>query len=133
MSYDYMEAIKTDIREYLEDKNGYQVNFSDYEDADTFIQEMSDTLWNEDAITGNASGSYTFNRAEAAEYVHDNMDLCTEALKEFCTPAEVIAEKFLEEDFEYFDVIIRCYLLAQAVAEVAEELEEAGVFSAEEE
>lgn len=133
MSYDYMEAMKQDIREYLEDRNSYDIDFSDYADAKEFAEDMNDKLWTEDAVTGNASGSYTFNRAEAEEYVKDNLELCSEAMREFCTPAEEVAEHFLNDDYEYFDVSIRCYLLSQAILEVAEELEDAGAFDAEEE
>lgn len=51
------------------------------------------------------------------------MNLCIEALKEFCVESETIAEKFLKEDWEYFDVTIRCNLLGCAISEVLEEIE----------
>ena len=41
---------------------------------------------------------------------------------EFGTSASDIGEKFLDEDWEYFDVSIRCYLLGQAISEVLDEL-----------
>ena len=52
------------------------------------------------------------------------MELCIEAVKEFCVESETIAEKFLSEDWEYFDVTIRCYLLGQAISEALDEIEE---------
>ena len=57
------------------------------------------------------------------EYVTENMEECIEALKEFCVEAETVAEKFLSEDWEYFDVTIRCHLLNQAISEVLEEID----------
>jgi hypothetical protein len=78
----------------------------------------------EDSVTGNASGSYTFNRWTAKEYVADNMELLKDALDEFCTESRTIAEHFLNEDWEYFDVSIRCYLLGSVISEVLDELED---------
>lgn len=118
--YNYLESIKEDVMEYI--KN--EVNYSDYETIEDLEQFLNDELWTEDSVTGNASGSYTFCRNTAKDYVTGNMDECIEALKEFCVPSETIAEKFLCEDWEYFDVTIRCYLLGQAISEALEEIEE---------
>lgn len=119
MRYNYLESIKADVMEYI--KN--EVNLTDYEDKDELQEALHDDLWTEDSVTGNASGSYTFCRQTAKEYVTENMEECIEALKEFCVESETVAEKFLSEDWEYFDVTIRCYLLGQAISEVLEEIE----------
>lgn len=118
--YNYLEAIKEDVMEYIKNK----VNYSDYETIEDLEQFLNDELFTEDSVTGNASGSYTFCRSTAKDYVTGNMDECVEALKEFCVSSEEIAEKFLCEDWEYFDVTIRCYLLGQAISEVLEEIEQ---------
>ena len=39
-------------------------------------------MWNADSVTGNASGSYTFSRARAKEYVLGSTDLLKEAYEE---------------------------------------------------
>lgn len=125
--YDYREAMKEDIKEYL--KNDAELSSNDiiYMDDNT-RDSLYDDLFVEDSVTGNASGSYTFNSFKAGEYVKDNIDLCREALQEFCVDANTTAEKFLEEDWEYFDVTIRCYLLGEcldaAIDELKDELEE---------
>ena len=125
--YDYREAMKEDIKEYL--KNDAELSSNDiiYMDDNT-RDSLYDDLFVNDSVTGNASGSYTFNRYKASEYVKDNMDICREALQEFCVDADTIAEKFLEEEWEYFDVTIRCYLLGEcldsAIDELKDELEE---------
>jgi hypothetical protein len=116
--YNYLESMKEDIKRYLED--GFDV-YSDL-DPEELEQQLNDDLWICDSVTGNASGSYTFCRETAKEYVSENMGECAEALKEFCVEAETIAEKFLNEDWEYFDVTIRCYLLGQAISETLEEV-----------
>ena len=40
---------------------------------------------------------------------------------------------FLEENWEYFDVTIRCYLLSQAISAAIDELEEEGKIQYQEE
>lgn len=117
--YNYLESIKADVMEYVRN----EMNVYDYNDRDELEEMLNDNLWAEDSVTGNASGSYTFCRETAKTYVTENMDECIEALKEFCVDSETIAEKFLSEDWEYFDVTIRCYLLGQAISEVLDELE----------
>lgn len=107
--YDYREAMKNDIKEYLD--------WEGIEEAD--FDELYDNLFVNDSITGNASGSYTFNRWKAEEYVIDNMSLAAEAFKEFCDTERFI-EWLEEERYEAIDVTIRCYLLAECLAEVLE-------------
>ena len=118
--YNYLKAMKEDVLEYINN----EINLSDYEDLDELEQFLNDELWTVDSVTGNASGSYTFNRCQAQEYVCDNIDELKEALDEFGTDAETIADKFLSEDWEYFDVTIRCHLLGAAIYEVMGEIEE---------
>lgn len=119
MNYNYMEAMKNDIKTYLEDE--YKYRYSEL-DRDELEQELYDDLFINDSVTGNGSGSYTFCSETSKGYVFDNMDLCKEALDEFCVDASEVADHFLSEDWEYFDVTIRCYLLGQAIAEVLEEM-----------
>ena len=118
-NYNYMEAMKQDIKAYLEDEFEYRYSEMDHDELE---QELYDDLWINDSVTGNASGSYTFCRATAKEYVIDNMEICKEAIDEFCVDANTVADKFLSEDWEYFDVTIRCYLLGSAIAEVLDEM-----------
>ena len=59
---------------------------------------------------------------QAEENVTDNMDLLEEMCKEFGIEAETIGQKFLDCEWEWMDVSIRCYLLGQAIAEVLEEV-----------
>lgn len=121
-TYDYYDAIYSDVKEYGLDN----IELSDYyneEDNSFNLSELSDKLndscWTDDAVTGNASGSYTFNRWQAAEYLSHNWDLMEESANNGLEPSE--HERF---EPEVWDVCIRCYLLGQAVAEVCEELEE---------
>ena len=118
MMYNYLEAMKSDIMDYIRN----EVNTNEFASREELEERLNDDLWNADSVTGNGSGSYTFNRAEAEEYVNDNSDLLREALSEFCVDSKTVAEKFLDADYEYFDVTIRCYLLWQAIAEALDEM-----------
>ena len=113
-NYNYMEAMTEDIRNYIND----EITLSDFSDREELEEHLNDTLWAEDSITGNASGSYTFNTYQAEENICHNLDLLAEAMKEFGCD-----ENVLEKGAEWCDVTIRCYLLGQAIAEVLDEME----------
>lgn len=74
--YNYLENMVEDVKEYI--KN--EIDFSEYEDMDELRESLNDDLWAEDSVTGNGSGSYTFNRAIAKEYVDENKDLVDERI-----------------------------------------------------
>ena len=116
MKYNYIEALKNDIRQYMEDNESY-LNYTDREDLE---EQLNDLLWTADSVTGNASGSYTFSRQEAKEHVLDNIDLLKDAYDEF-GQREQFTEDFFSENWERMDVTIRCFLLGQVLYEVLEE------------
>ena len=118
--YNYLESMKNDIKEYINDN----INLADQADRDELESSLNDELFTEDSVTGNKSGSYTFSRAQAQKYVTDNMDLLKDACEELGAGATTVGEWFLSDDWEEMDVIIRCYLLGQAISEVLDDMEE---------
>lgn len=129
--YNYLEAMENDVREAI--KNDYDLN--DWRgDRDGLEEKLNDDLWIDDSVTGNGSGSYTFNRERAREYVQDDgRDYIEDMCAEFGIDAAEVGRRFLDDDWEWFDVSIRCYLLGQAIAAVLDELEENGAFDEPEE
>ena len=117
MAYNYLEELKSDVKNYI---NEVASDYMDCEDMDELRDELYDNLWSEDSVTGNGSGSYTFNREKAKEYVSDNMDLMVEAYKEYDS-IESLVDDLEALDFETIDVTIRCYMLSQALDEVLED------------
>ena len=113
--YDYRKEIKEDIKNYINDND---INIDEIS-----CDELEEDLWTEDSVTGNASGSYTFNRLQAEEYVKDNLDLCCEALEEFGEICE-LGNKIADNEWEWLDVTIRCYLLRECIEEAMNELYE---------
>lgn len=111
--YDYLSAVESDVREYIENN----VNFHDYSDLDEMKEDLNEKLFAEDSVTGNASGSYTFNAWEAEEYLCHNLDLLAEANEAFGGSSDI-----LSDGAETCDVYIRCYLLGQAIENVAPDM-----------
>ena len=107
MKYDYYESIKEDILNYYTDEQLQK----DY-------NELYDEMFNDDSITGNASGSYTFNAYEAEENLCHNMDL----LKEACEMFGSDTGETIERGPETCDVTIRCYLLGQVLQDIKDGL-----------
>lgn len=128
MKYDYLEAMKSDVLDYIRE----EVNAGEFSDREELENKLNDDLFINDSITGNASGSYTFNSYTAKEYVFDNIDLLNEAITEFCED-DVIGEKFLNEEWEWMDVTIRCYLLGQAISEALDDIEDELIFADDDE
>lgn len=120
----YLEELKSDILSHLENEWEYKY-LGQVEDLEELEENLNEDLFACDSVTGNASGSYTFNRYEARENVLGNIELLLEAFEMFATSVDKVGRLFLAEDWESMDVTIRCYLLPQAIAEVIEENEEA--------
>ena len=112
--YDYKQAVMDDIKQYIEDHD-IKVTTST---RDELQDELYDDLFISDSVTGNASGSYTFNAWQAEENLCHNLDLLKEACNEFGSQCDIL------ESAESCDVTIRCYLLSECLAEVLDELEE---------
>ena len=115
MIYDYLEAEKEDLLDYITEN----IDFSSFEDIEELEEELNEELWSEDSVTGNASGSYTCNYYIAEEYIAHNWDLLDEALEAFGCD-----ESFIKKGAEWCDVTIRCYLLPSAISEVLKEIED---------
>ena len=117
-TYNYLEAMKHDVKEYIKEN----INVTNYEIKEDLEEYLNDALWTEDSVTGNASGSYTFNRATAKKYVDENKDLVNDMMEEFDCK-EKVANWWIEDNYEAIDVSIRCYLLGQAISEVLDKIE----------
>ena len=118
--YNYYDAVKADVLDYIRE----EINLADYDDLDDLAEKLEETLWINDSVTGNASGSYTFNSYTAKEYVFDNMDLVEEMASDFGIDLSDIGRHFLQENWEWFDVSIRCYVLDACIYDALEEIRE---------
>lgn len=114
--YNYYENVKDDVENYIKENKEYfkSTNLEELE------EELNDQCWISDCVTGNDSGRYTFNTYEAEKNLNGNWDLLLEALEEFgysdINP--------IEKGAEWCDVLIRCYVLSQAISALLEQMEE---------
>ena len=113
--YNYLEAVKDDVLDYI--KN--EVDYLEFETIEELEEKLNEDLFTCDSVTGNASGSYTFNTYEAEENLCHNLDLLAEAVEEFGGNTDI-----LKDGAEACDVTIRCYLLGRAISEALEEIED---------
>lgn len=123
--YDYLFAVKEDVKQWIKEHEEWRTEHTDEsgkwlrdDNRDDIEQNLNDSLFVCDSVTGNASGSYTFNAWKAEENLCHNLDLLGEALTEFGCDANYLSENGAEA----CDVTIRCYLLGQAISEVLDEL-----------
>ena len=105
--YNYIEHLKEDINNFIE------------ENKNLSFDELYDTMFTSDTITGNASGSYTFNTWQAEENICHNQELLIDALTEFGYSSIP-----LDMNAETKDVLIRCYLLDSVLNDVLVEKNE---------
>lgn len=113
--YNYFEEVKNDVEEAATSE--YTLKMLEPMDLNKYEEKLNDALWIDDSVTGNASGSYFFNRYEAEEALANNGDLMVEALQEFGYNDIDI----LEKGAEWVDVTIRCYILSSCIAEYIDE------------
>ena len=127
--YDYLSAVKEDVKQWIDEHDEWKADYADEngkwlreDNRDDIYEDLNDRLFVEDSVTGNASGSYTFNTWQAEENLCHNLDLLGDALSEFGYDGSALAKQM--EGAEGCDVTIRCYLLGQAISEVLDELED---------
>lgn len=113
--YNYQAHVYDDV--FYSVKNEYDLN--EYDTRDEAEEALYDTLWTDDSVTGNGSGSYTFSAWEAEENLCHNWDLLKKAVSDNNIDP-------IKTDPEYCDVAIRCYLLAGALTAVLNDMTENG-------
>lgn len=117
--YDYRKAMYEDIKEYIAENYETEEIVKDFMTKDEAFEHLYDEMWTADSVTGNASGSYTFNTWKAEEMLCHNLDLASEAYKEFGYES---IPNMLIEGAEAIDVTIRCYLLTEILDEVLDDI-----------
>lgn len=104
---EYQEEVKSDAMEFIRENAEYIGSWGD----------MYDSLFIDDSVTGNGSGSYYFNSYAAAEAIKDII-FDSDAVEEF---KEMGYDGIpTEEGAESCDVIARCICLELAAGELEE-------------
>lgn len=120
--YNYeLEMIK-DIKNYIKNDSELDIYEVIY-NRDEVEENLYDDLWDMDEITGNGVDGYTDNDTCKKWVLEvENAALCLSALSDFCVSAETIGQKFLEENYIYFDCTIRCSLLGRCISSALDEV-----------
>lgn len=117
--YDYYEEVKQAIEDVINDE-AYYLNIEAVHpnDLKEYEKVLNEELWNEDAVTGNTSGSYYCNSYKAEEALAHNLGLAAEALEGFgYNNLDIDALN----DAEWLDVLIRCHILQSCIREYIED------------
>ena len=113
--YDYEAALENDIRDYI--KN--YINLNDYDTPTDLMDDLNETLWDDDDITGNGwRGGYA-SEEECEQWVGQNLNLMLEALWSFDTPLNKIPH---DTPARFLDTTIRCYLYDMCISNVVNDL-----------
>ena len=108
---DYKEQIKNDLLDFAGEQKGYCDSMDNFRD-DAFI---------DDSVTGNGSGSYTFNSKKAEENIKDLIfsDELLQMFKDFGYDRVP-----MEKGPEYIDVSVRCFFIDEVISENEKEIKE---------
>ena len=124
--YNYLEAMKKDIINYIRD----EIITEEFSDREELEQYLEDNLWIDSTITGNGGDDYADDET-SREYLNGNENLLKEAIFEFCVDKDKIVDNFLNGNYAYFDSIIRCYMLSQAISAALDDMEDELTFAEE--
>ena len=108
--YDYDEAVRADVLVHIQE-NDVDVTSEDF-DREALLEDLQAC----DSVTGNASGSYTFNTWQAQLNLVGNTFLMDCAQEEFDLSVDTVL------DPEQLDVSIRIYVLNETLDDILEEL-----------
>ena len=116
MTYNYYDAMCTDIEDYLT-LNG--IKLSNYESYDEAYNELYDDLFEASEVTGNGPNSFYSNKFACEEYLCHNFDLAREACRDFCVDGDTILNH-LEKGtlIQYLDCTIRCYIVGEVLSDI---------------
>jgi hypothetical protein len=113
--YNYGKQLRSDVYRYVKKHRLHKEWSGSKEELKEYLY---DSLFSEDTVTGNGTGTYTKDASKAEIYLARNLDL----LEQACNQFECTAEKVFQNGPEYADVAIRCYLLPQAIEQVVDKL-----------
>nr|DAI07931.1 MAG TPA: hypothetical protein [Caudoviricetes sp.] len=138
LEYDSVENVKEDVKNYIAENPPYIEDYADcikcerindngdceyfFEDLCGLKNELNYKLFIDDGVTGNASGSHTFNSNEAKEYVFaGGSQILKAAVADGYLSSDELVKYFTDENWESLDVVCRCYVLYAAIDEAVDE------------
>lgn len=118
MSKKYLEEVVEDIENYIPDYYTEE-EYNQYAEDGELASMIKDDMWAEDGVTGNYSGSYTFDIEARDNILNDKFETIVKAIEEGMYDAESLGKAIVDDDWETLDVVCRCYVLYEAADIVA--------------
>ena len=112
----FSEDMITDISDIVEYDIKYDAVNSDFDSIKEYILERKDE------ITGNAVGSYTCNREIAKRNVMEYFGIFYDAVQWYVISAETVGNMFLNDNWEWMDIICREYIFDKYLDDILEEI-----------
>lgn len=132
LKFDYREAVKKDIFEYLKEnyRNDKIFDYIYREDGkffvefdERFVQKI--TREATETLTGKYSVNYVCSKEEAKEHVlDDGVDILSEFVFEGFLDKEEIGDYFLDEDWQVMDAECRWYCCIEMASDAVNEFEQ---------
>lgn len=117
----YKGMVKNDIKKYFMDE--VKQALKDNQGLEEAREQLCESLWAEDSVTGNGSGSYTFNTLLAKDLVLEHLEEVVDAYKELgYDPEKELGKVLINDNWEEADVTARCANLNDAIDEILAEL-----------
>ena len=114
--YNYYDAVKEDVLNAIEEDD--ELLPREDKDAADYEERLTDMLWASE-VTGNEPYAYYFSDEEdAIAAVMGNLDLCSEAYREFGVDEDAVT---FMSNIRSADVTIRCYILSSVIHDIIEE------------
>ena len=119
--YSYRASVEADVRDWMRE------NEDEWKDVNLGVLYcfLSDRLFCEDSVTGNASGSYTMSRYIARCNVmgdEDSDDIISDMVDEGILDNETLGKWYSSQNWEAIDVVIRCHLLDEIITGIVSEI-----------
>ena len=115
--YDYYDAVKEDALKAIEEDD--ELLPREDEDSTDYEERLNGALWVSE-VTGNGSYAYYYgDKEDAIAAVMTNLDLCSEAYREFGIDEDAVA---FMSNIRSADVAIRCYILSSVINDIIEEM-----------
>lgn len=109
--YEYKYEVMKAVEEWIDEHEDEIKAWKDEYDEDEVKSYIYDDCFIDDGVTGNASGSFYCSTWQAESALCHNWDLINEAADEF----DYDLGDLLAKGPETVDVIIRCYVLSEAI------------------
>lgn len=112
----FSEDMITDISDIVEYDIKYDVVNSDFDSIKQYVLERKDE------ITGNTVGSYTCSSEIAKRNVMEYFGIFYDAVQWYDISAETVGNMFLNDNWEWMDVICREYIFDKYLDDILEEI-----------